>query len=39
MLLAFTVFTLAGIFLWIKEHRGWGTLCFIIAALILLVML
>ncbi len=32
----FTIFTLAGILLCISRHRGWGALCFVIAALALL---
>jgi hypothetical protein len=38
-ILAFTVFTIAGILLRINEHRGWGILCFLIAAVALLAML
>jgi hypothetical protein len=36
LILAFTIFTLAGILLWIKDHRGWASLCFFIAVVILL---
>lgn len=35
----FTIFTLAGIVLFIPRHRGWGTLCFVIATVSLLAML
>jgi hypothetical protein len=35
-ILAFTVFTIAGILLWINEHRGWAILCFLIALVALL---
>lgn len=35
----FTVFTLAGIGLFIAKHRGWGSLCFLIALVSLLAML
>ncbi len=38
-MLVFTIFTLAGIFLFIIKHRGWGSLCFVIAAVALLAML
>jgi hypothetical protein len=38
MILAFTVFTIAGILLWINEHKGWSVLCFLIALVILLAM-
>ena len=38
-ILAFTVFTIAGILLWISEHRGWAIFCFIIALVIVLAML
>jgi hypothetical protein len=30
-MIVFTVFTLAGIVLFINRHRGWGSLCFVIA--------
>ena len=39
MILAFTVFAIAGILLWINEHKGWAVLCFFIALVILLAML
>ena len=32
----FIVFTIAGIVLWINEHRGWAVLCFIIALVAIL---
>jgi hypothetical protein len=35
-MLIFAVFTLAGIGLFISEHRGWGSLCLVIAVLFLL---
>lgn len=35
----FTVFTLAGIVLFISKHRGWGSLCFVIAIVALLAMI
>jgi hypothetical protein len=35
----FTIFTLAGIGLFISKHRGWGSLCFVIALLALVVTL
>lgn len=35
-MLLFAVFTLAGIWLFIAKHRGWGTLCLVIAAIALL---
>lgn len=35
----FTVFTLAGIGLFIAKHRGWGSLCFLIALVSLLAMI
>jgi hypothetical protein len=38
-ILAFTVFTIAGILLWIGDHRGWAILCFLIALVILSAML
>jgi uncharacterized membrane protein YdjX (TVP38/TMEM64 family) len=38
-ILAFIVFKLAGILLWINEHRGWAILCFVIAVVALLAML
>jgi hypothetical protein len=38
-MLVFTVFTLAGIGLFIAKHRGWGMLCFVIALVALLAML
>lgn len=34
----FTVFTLAGIGLFVTKHKGWGSLCFVIAFIILLAM-
>jgi hypothetical protein len=37
--MAFTVFTLAGIVLFIRKHRGWGSLCFFIAVVSLLAMI
>jgi len=39
MILAFSVFTIAGILLCVNEHRGWGILCFSIAAIMVLAML
>lgn len=30
-MMIFTVFTLAGIGLFITKHRGWGALCLVIA--------
>lgn len=30
-MMVFTVFVLAGIVLFINKHRGWGSLCFVIA--------
>ncbi len=30
-MLIFTIFTLTGIGLFIEKHRGWGSLCFLIA--------
>ena len=38
-MIVFTVFTLAGIVLFIRKHRGWGSLCFLIAIVDLLAML
>jgi len=35
----FTVFTLAGIGLCVAKHRGWGALCFVIAACSLMLMI
>jgi hypothetical protein len=35
----FIVFTLAGILLWIKDHKGWAVLCFLIALVAALLML
>jgi len=39
MFLGFAIFTIAGIVLWITEHRGWAVLCFIIALVTVLAML
>lgn len=38
-MMVFTIFVLAGIGLFITKHRGWGTLCFVIALISLLAML
>jgi hypothetical protein len=38
-MMVFTIFTLAGIGLFIRKHRGWGSLCFVIALVLLLGML
>ena len=35
-MMLFTIFTLAGIMLFITKHRGWGSLCFGIALVSLL---
>jgi hypothetical protein len=37
-MIVFTVFTLAGILLFISKHPGWGVLCFLIALISLLLM-
>jgi Gpi18-like mannosyltransferase len=34
--LTFAIFTLAGIYLWTKQHKGWAVVCFVLALLILL---
>jgi hypothetical protein len=39
MILAFTAFTIAGILLWINEHKGWAVVCFLIALVFVLAML
>jgi hypothetical protein len=38
-MIVFTVFTLAGIILFITKHPGWGSLCLVIALLDLFFML
>jgi hypothetical protein len=38
-MMIFTIFTLAGIGLFIRKYRGWGSLCFVIAFVSLLAML
>ena len=38
-MIAFTIFTLAGIALCINKHPWWGALCFVIAVFCLLAML
>lgn len=38
IILAFTVFTIAGIVLCITDHKGWGVLCFAIALIVLATM-
>ncbi len=38
-MMVFTVFTLAGILRFISKHRGWGSLCFVVAVCSLLAML
>jgi hypothetical protein len=38
-MMVFTIFTLAGISLFITKHRGWGSLCFGIAIVALLAMI
>jgi len=38
-MMVFTIFTLAGIALFVTKHRGWGSLCFVIALLSLLALL
>jgi hypothetical protein len=38
-MMAFTILTPAGIVLFITKHRGWGSLCFVIALLSLLALL
>ncbi len=35
-MIVFTIFTLAGIVLFISKHKGWGSFCFVIAFLTLL---
>ncbi len=35
----FTIFTLAGIGLFIAKRRGWGSFCFVIALIALLAMI
>jgi hypothetical protein len=38
-MMVFTIFTLAGIALFIAKHRGWGSFCFVIALVSLLAMI
>jgi hypothetical protein len=38
-MMVFTISALAGIGLFIAKHRGWGSLCFVIAGISLLAML
>jgi hypothetical protein len=38
-MMVFTIFTLAGIALFINKHRGWGSFCFFVALVSLLAMI